>query len=189
MKGFLLVVLFLPAAANADIYFELSAEQGGETYASAERSGYYYTAFTTEDEVNLGGGLKLALGIENVVGEDKDRTLSFSLGFIRRRLDASNGDADFDVITFDSIYSWLFEKHQFGAGASYHIGPEFSSDIDGFAPVKIEFDDAIGLILQYRYELTPGFHFGIRLTEMDYETDEISDDATSIGLFFVYSPE
>ncbi len=183
------MVLFLPAAACADIYFELSAEEGGETYASAERSGYYYGAFTTEDEVNLGGGLKLALGIENAVGEEKDRTLSFALGFIRRRLDASNGDADFDVITFDSIYSWLFEKHQLGAGVSYHIGPEFKSDIDGFAPVKIEFDDAIGLILQYRYAITPDFQFGIRLTEMDYQTDEISDDASSIGLFIAYSPE
>jgi len=172
---------------NAGIYFELSAERGGETYASAERSVTYIEEFTTDDEVNLGGGLKIALGIENALGENKNKALSFSLGFIRRRLDASNGDADFDVVTFDSIYSWINQKHQFGVGATFHLGPEFKSDIDGFTPVRIEFDDALGLILQYRFELTPGFHIGVRLTEMDYETDGISDDASSIGLYFAYA--
>lgn len=186
---FLFAFLLLPTMANAGIYFELSAERGGETYASAERTVYYYEEFTTESDVNLGGGLKLALGIENALGENEDAALSFSLGFIRRRLDASNGDADFDVVTFDSIYSWINQKHQFGVGATFHLGPEFKADIDGFTPVRIEFDDALGLILQYRYELTPGFHIGARLTEMDYKTDGITDDASSIGLFFAYAPK
>ncbi len=189
MKALLFMLLFLPVAADAGLYFEMSGEEGGETYASAERSGFYYSAFTTTDEVNLGGGLKLALGVENAIGEAKDRSWSLSMGFIRRRLDASNGDADFDVVTADAIHSWRFDSHQFGVGASYHLNPEFRSKIDGFAPVEIKFDNALGLILQYRYELTPGFSLGIRLTEMDYEASGISDDASSIGLFLSYSAQ
>ncbi len=130
----------------------MSVEEGGETYATAEGTASYsgYN-FTRQSDVNLGGGLKLALGVENIIGESEDedtaKVLSYSIGFIRRRLDASNGDASFDVFTVDAIFNWLSRNHQVGVGASLHLSPEFESEIDGFSPVKIEFDDALGLIL------------------------------------------
>ena len=183
----------LAEAVEADAYFELSVEEGGETYASASGSASYLgSEFTRESDVNLGGGLKLAFGAEGFIGEtdseDSARSLSFAVGFIRRRLDASNGDASFDVVTLDAIHNWLYRKHHVGVGASWHINPKFESEIDGFAPVRIKFDDAPGLILQYRYQLYPGFHLGLRFTEMEYEDGAVSDDASSIGLFFAYAP-
>ncbi|WP_372742926.1 hypothetical protein [Neptunomonas sp.] len=196
MKRFscLFVFLFLPEAVYSDTYFELSVEEGGETYASAEGpASYSGYDFTRESDVNLGGGLKLAIGAENFIGEsegeDAAKALTYSIGFIRRRLDASNGDASFDVFTVDAIFNWLYRNHQVGIGASLHLNPKFESEIDGFSPVNIKFDDALGLVLQYRYQLFPGFLLGIRLTEMEYEAGSIADDASSIGLFFAYAPK
>ncbi len=74
------------------------------------------------------------------------------------------------------------DSHRFGIGASYHIGPTYKDDIVGLAPLKIDFDDALGLILQYSYAVSSGFQIGARFTQMDYEANGASLDASSFGI-------
>ena len=185
----ILIVLFLlslPGTVQSEIYFEIALEGGGETFATAESSNDYYSF---DEDLNIGGGFKFAVGILKIVGENDGGSISLALGYLWNSIDADNGDADFSTITLDAIYNFRLNQHRLGIGPSYHIGPEYHDDIDGFAKTNIDFDDSLGLILQYSYEMTPGFYFGIRRTEMDYEAHGVSADASSTGLFFVLAGE
>lgn len=170
-----------PGPVKAGFYFELGFENGGDTLASVSGSDSFLGDY--ERDLDIGGGGKLAIGIHNILGENKDRSLSFALGYLSDSIDASNGDADYDTVTFDAIYVFHFEAHGFGLGASYHIGPEYKDKTDGQPSIKLEFDDALGLVMQYSYAVSPVFHVGLRYTEMDYEINDVELDASSFGIF------
>lgn len=172
IKLLLPVILLLSSNAYAELYFELAIEGGGETLVET----------TSVDEINAGSGIKFAAGVQNVISED-GRTLSLSLGYLFDSIDARNGTADFDTLTFDAIYSIPSVNHRFGFGLSYHIGPTYKDDVDGFARFKADFDDALGFALQYGYALGSGFQLGARYTLMDYEINNVTVDADSFGIF------
>ena len=164
--------LLLSSNAYAELYFELDLEGGGDTLAGT----------TTGQNINVGGGIKIALGIQNEIGENGE-SLSLSLGYLFDNIDAFNGTAEIDAFTFDAIYSIRREPHRFGIGGSYHLGPTYEDNILGSSPLKIEFDDTFGLILQYSYSINSGFQIGARLTSMDYKVSGLSLDAGSFGIF------
>ena len=174
MIKFLFPLFFLLSSnAYAELYFELDLEGGGDTLIGS----------TAGQNINVGGGIKFALGVQNVIGENGE-SLSLSLGYLFDNLDAFNGTAEIDVITFDAIYSIQSERHRFGIGGSYHLGPTYEDDVFGFLPLKVDFDDAFGLILQYSYSLYSGFQIGARFTIMDYKVSGLTLDAGSFGIFF-----
>ncbi len=173
-------LLLIIGIAKAELFFEGSIEGGGETFATAESSNDFYSF---DDDLNIGGGTKVAIGIQNMVGEEALGSLSLALGYIWDRIDADNGDADFSTVTFDVIYIRHFNKHRLGIGASYHIGPEYEEDIDGSIPFDLDFDDSLGFILKYGYEINQGLQIGARYTVMEYEFNDIDVDADSFGLF------
>lgn len=165
------ILLTLASSAQAELYYELGIEGGGDTLVS-----------TPSYFISAGGGFKFALGVQKEVGEFGD-SLSLSLGYLFDDLEASNGTAEINTITLDAIYSIQVDRHRFGIGGSYHIGPTYKDDIAGFSPLEIEFDDALGLILQYGYTFSNGIQVGARLTEMTYEANGLSLDAGSFGIF------
>ena len=181
----LLIILFVPQISSGGVYLEFSIEGGGDTLISAEGDNDYFGSY--DQDLNAGGGGKLAIGIHNIFGENNDRSLFLSLGYLSDSIDASNGDAEIDAVTFDAIYGFHFDSHRLGIGASYHIGPEYEEDLDGFPSFSVEFDDALGAVIQYTYAYTPAFQFGVRYTEMDYEVDSFTLDASSIGLLIAYT--
>ena len=178
MKHYITAVMLflLPGLGHAELYFELALEGGGETLARSSDG----------LELNAGGGIKFAGGVINNFGENNHSRLSLALGYLSDSIDASNGEGDLDSFTFDAIYSRLFHLHRLGVGLSYHIGPEYSDSVDGFGSTRIEFDDALGIILQYGYALTPGFQLGARYTLMDYKANGLSIDADSFGVFLAF---
>jgi len=180
----ILILLFIPGISIGGVYLEFSFESGGDTLISAEQHSIYGPY---DRDLDVGGGAKLAIGVHNIFGENNDRSLILSLGYLQNSIDASNGDADYDTVTFDAIYGFHFNSHRLGIGATYHIGPEYKEDIDGFPSLTVEFDDAPGLIIQYTYAYTPAFQFGLRLTEMDYEVGDVTLDASSAGIFLAYT--
>ena len=172
-KFIVTVILFtLVSSAQAELYLELGYEGGGDTLIST----------TLGEDINAGGGVNYVIGIQNKVGEKGD-SLSLSLGYMIQSMDASNGTAEISTLTFDAIYSIPKDVHRFGIGASYHMGPTYKDNIAGFSPLKIEFDNALGLVLQYSYAFSPRFQIGARITEMDYEVNGLSLDAGSFGIF------
>jgi hypothetical protein len=171
-KILLLFLLLLSSTAEADLYFELSVEGGGDTLIGS----------SSGEDINAGGGIKFAGGVQNEVS-DTGNILSFSVGYLFDSIDAVNGSAEIDTMTFDAIYTVHRGDHRFGIGGSYHIGPTYEDDIAGFAPLKIEFDDAIGMLFQYGYSVSHNFQVGARLTRMSYELNGSSIDADSFGVF------
>ena len=170
------VILFtLTSAPRAEPYFELGVDFGGDTLISTSGDVFTY-------ELNAGGGLQFALGVKNEVGENGE-LLSFSLGYSYENLHASNGTAKISTTSIDAIYSIKRNDHRFGIGASYHIGPTYKEDFSGFSPVRINFDDALGLILQYSIGADSGYQLVVRYTLMDYEANGVSLDANSYGIF------
>lgn len=182
---FLLIILFVSQISIGGVYLEFSIEGGGDTLISAEGDHDYYGSY--EHDLNAGGGGKLAIGYHDIFGENNDRSLMLSLGYLSDSIDARDGDADLDTVTLDAIYGFHFGSHRLGVGASYHIGPEYKDDLDGFPPFSVEFDNALGVIIQYTYAYTPAFQFGLRLTEMDYEVGNVTLDASSVGLLVAYT--
>jgi hypothetical protein len=166
------ILLALASTAQAEIYYELGIERGGDTLIGT----------VSGQDINAGGGVKFALGVQNEVGEN-GKSLSLSLGYLFDNIEASDGTAEISTFTFDAIYSIQKDRHRFGIGGSYHIGPTYEDDIAGFSPSKVDFDNALGFILQYSYTVSPGFQIGARLTEMDYEVNGFSLDAGSFGIF------
>ena len=140
------ILLTLASTAQAELYLELGYEIGGDTLIST----------TSGADINAGGGVNYVIGIQNKVGEN-GKSLSLSLGYMIQSMDASNGTAGISTRTFDAIYSIPKDIHRFDIGASYHSSPTYKDNIAGLSPLKIEFDNAWGLILQYSFARNPGF--------------------------------
>jgi hypothetical protein len=166
------ILLTVASTAQAELYLELGYEGGGDTLIST----------TAGEDVNAGGGINYVIGVQNEVGEN-GRSVSLALGYMIQSIDASDGTAEISTLTLDAIYSIPVDRHRFGAGVSYHINPTYKDNIVGFSPLKIDFDNALGLVLQYSYAYSPRFQIGARLTEMDYEVNGLSLDAGSFGIF------
>ena len=169
--AFLCLVIF-PCIATAEVYAEFGFESGGETLGS-----------TSEEDLNLAGGMRLALGIQSYIGGFDDVGLLFSVGYLYDEIEASNGTAQVDATVLEFIYFRNFGPHQIGTGGSYHINPRYKQNLDGFSRLNISFDDSLGFQLRYSYSFSEAFSAGARYTVMDYETDGSSLDADSLGIF------
>lgn len=158
---------------QADLYVEIAFEGGGDDLIGTN----------TGDELSAGGGVKIAAGVQNTVNEEGTASIRLSVGYLFDDIDAANGSADIDTMTFDAIYAIHSGPHTFGFGATMHIEPEYKDNVSGFVPLNIQFDDAYGVVLQYGYHITHGLEFGARLTNMDYESRNISINADSFGIY------
>jgi len=168
----LVAVLAWSGALHADLYLELGFDSGGDRLAST----------TTGDSINAGGGVKFAIGTQNRLG-DGSTAIRFAAGYLFDSLDAIDGSADFSAITLDGVYLMDSGPHTFGIGATWHMSPEYSQTGGGYADIDIKFDDAVGLLLEYGYSFDNGFKVGARYTDLNYDANNISLDASSFGLF------
>ena len=158
---------------QADFYAEMSLEGGGDDIIGT----------TSGETISAGGGLKFALGIQNPINDAGSASIRLVLGYLFDSIDAANGDAEIDTLTFDAMYIIHSAAHSFGLGATMHLSPEYSDNIAGFAPLKIEFDDAFGVVFQYGYHFIPGLEIGVRLSDLDYEAGNARIDAGSFGFY------
>jgi hypothetical protein len=167
------ILLTLASSAQAEVYFELGIEGGGVPIVTTDRG-----------DINPGGGFKIAMGVQNGVGENGDK-LSIALGYIFDGVGETSfwyepSPYEFSTITLDAIYTIGIDSHRFGIGGSYHIGPTINDNVLSSA---LDFDDALGLILQYSYTFADRFQIGARLTSMDYKVSGLTADASSFGIF------
>ena len=64
----------------------------------------------------------------------------------------------------------------------YDMNPEWELCINSCATEK--FDDAVGVILEFDYTLSDTGFWGLRYTNVDYETGSATVDASNIRLHF-----
>ena len=159
--------------ARADLYLEISAEAGGDELISTN----------TTDSISAGGGIKLAIGVQTPVNYDGSTLIRLSAGYLFDNILAYNGEADFSAVTFDAMLINYLGPHALGVGLTTHLSPEYSDDVIGYNPEFIEYDDALGVVLQYSFQFRNGLELGARITDLTYESGSIKQDAGSIGIF------
>ncbi len=164
--------LLVSIPAQADPYLELGIDSGGDELA----------ATTVGDSISAGGGVKLLIGSINTL-EDGSTALRFDAGYLFDSLDAVDGSADSSAILLEGVYLINSGPHTFGIGVSAHLSPEYKQRGGGYPDLDIKFDDTAGLLLEYGYQLSPGFTLGVRYTDLTYKANNIELDASSVGLF------
>lgn len=165
-------ILFI-GTAQADLYLELGINGGGEDLVQT----------TTGDSVTAGGGIKFAAGIQNPV-QDGDASVRIAVGYIFDSVDAADGEADIDALTLDAMYLVNSGKHIFGIGGTLHMNPEFTITSNTLGSLKLEFDNAAGLALQYGYRISDNTELGVTYNDLTYSVNNVDFDAGSVGLYF-----
>jgi len=200
MKLFLLVfvLFFSPARAYADIFFELGLESGDETLISTDAS--FDNGYESSEKVDAGGGIKIAIGYQHFLKENKNRSLSFIVGDLSDNADSDSVDAEFEVKTFDVIYNRYLDSahsrrynvnyiYQTGIGITYHVDPEYSEKSDGVS-TGVDYEDSLGLVfLIYSNLAFKGVGSGFKLTLMEYEAEGKNIDANSLGFFLTFGQD
>ena len=167
-----LLALALAPPASAELYLEAALEGGGDTLARS----------SLDDELSAGGGIKLAIGAQNWLDDAGSSSLRFSVGYQWDDVSGRNGSAELDTMTFDAVYLINSGPHSFGVGAVWHASPRYRATVDGIT-TSVDFDDAIGPVLQYGYRFSPGLELGFRFSDLEYTGSGRTLDAGSFGVY------
>jgi hypothetical protein len=170
--GVLVLALFIATSANAELYLEASVEGGGEELIGTSHGDNLYT----------GGGFRIAAGIQQPLAHSPS-TLRLTLGYLSDSVSASNGYAEMDALTFDALYMVETGPHRLGLGPTVHMSPRYRDNVNGYTPLELEFDNAVGLLVQYGYQPFPGLEIGARVTSIEYRNPSTRLDAGSFGVY------
>ena len=100
-----------------------------------------------------------------------------TIGYHFDEVSADNGDITFERYPLELIPFYNFRNHRIGAGLSYHLSPEL--DLKELGGSKVEFDDALGWLIEYDYSFSGwrsgGFVLGARYLWIDYQVEKVDD--------------
>ncbi|MFN4291596.1 MAG: outer membrane beta-barrel protein [Permianibacter sp.] len=145
------------------------------------------------DSSRAGGYTRLTVGGEIAIG-DTPFSVQIGAGLLRDGL-TSNVDSSKSVFkrkVLEVIPFWNFDRHRLGVGAAAHLEPTFYFNPDGPGSFSEEFDDAVGLVVQYDIRYDQNISVGARYTYINYESAEegASDEeirGNSVGLHVTYA--
>ena len=135
-----------------------------------------------DGEVRAGGLVLLGVGIDHQFGNNWE--VQATVNYLFDGADADNGDVFFSRWPLDLLAFYRNGNHRFGGGLTYHLNPEFEVDLDYVPERTIDFDDALGFVLEYDYFIMPQLSVGVRGTLIDYEASDFDDEVSgnSIGV-------
>jgi len=120
-----------------------------------------------------------------------------SVGYHVDSVSADNDEVYFARVPLEAIAFYNFGHHRLGAGFSQHLDPKL--DLKDAGGPKVEFEDALGSLIQYDYSFSGwnsnGVLVGVRYMWIEYEINEIdgtrvnggSDiDGNHVGVHFSY---
>lgn len=126
----------------------------------------------------------MAVGYRYFFEEDNTQDLSLSLGCLWE----SNFEEKTSAKILEGTYTQHHELHRLGIGLAYHFGPRYEEEISDFTTIRLDFDDALGVVFKYGYLIRqPNWLLGIRYTIIDYETGGEYVDASSLGIYVLKS--
>jgi len=174
------MITFIVTAANAqengsrmDWFVGFGLTHGGDELAEVEVS--YYDD-THDEDLRAGELITIAAGIV-IYFPLPSWSLQTSIGYHSDEVGDYDDDIKFDRYPLELIPFYNFGNHRLGAGLSYHLSPELNlKDIGG---PKVEFDDALGWLVEYDYSFSGwengGVVLGIRYLWIDYEVEKVSN--------------
>jgi len=158
-----------------------AADFGGDTLVTVVFTDGSRASIKANELLSLGAGV-------SIVNQAGDIEAEVSLSYKFALISASNGDVTFSRWPIDALVFYRLPELRLGGGLTYHINPKLSGS--GVASgLDASFDDALGLLLQADYRVTPKINLGIRYTSLDYKLHVGGATATarSNGVGVVFS--
>jgi hypothetical protein len=167
-----------PQPSTTHLVLTLGVGTGGDKLAEVEYD------HGDDGEVRGGGLLLAGVGVNHQF--DNNWEVQATLNYLYDGADADNGDVSFTRWPIDLLAFYRAGNHRFGGGLTYHMNPEFEIDVDYVADGTVDFDDALGFVLEYDYFFTENLSLGVRGTVIDYEASDVDEEISgnSIGLVF-----
>ena len=174
-----------------DWFVGFGLTHGGDELAEVE---VYYDDDSHDEDLRAGELITIAAGIV-VYFPMPSWSLQTSIGYHTDDVGDYNDDIKFDRYPLELIPFYNFRNHRLGAGLSYHLSPEL--DLKEIGGPKVEFDDALGWLVEYDYSFSGwengGFALGVRYLWIDYEAEKTSNirgpssvDGNHIGIHVDY---
>ncbi|MGI9302427.1 MAG: hypothetical protein ACR2RB_06950 [Gammaproteobacteria bacterium] len=140
-----------------------------------------FTDGSTED-IQAGELIHLAAGLDFPTSPANEALRTeVSIGWEFDRADAVNGEVEWERYPLELLQFYSLGYWRFGGGATYHINPTL--DGEGFAgSVDLEFDDALGFVVQADVAVGPYIDLGARFTSIEYSAGGVDVDGNSFGV-------
>jgi hypothetical protein len=155
-------------------------DAGGETLATV--------VFTSGDRENIkanegfyvGGGAA-------ILDEARSMEYQVTVAYKFELIDANNGDVEWTRIPLEALAFYRFTRVRVGGGLAYHLNPRLEgSGVVGGLDVK--FKNALGLVLQADWLITPKIALGARYTALEYDAKSpATGSAKSNGVGVAFS--
>ncbi len=138
----------------------------------------------SDQTINAGGMLQFGAGIliDTLAGSSVHQT-QLTINWKFDTTNASNGEVIWDRYPLELMQFYNTELFRIGAGASYHLNPSVTTS--GFASGNdLDFDNALGLVVELDYKLSEKGFIGVRFTNIEYQVSNSSAtiDGDSVGV-------
>ena len=205
------VKLLLPVVALSIANIAV-ADEGVETEKAAESKALAFglqasfgvggdTVITDADVETLDAGDNFSFGGYVIKPElISDLSGKLAVNIISGSKSYSDAEEDLDRTSIDFLLIKEIDSFSFGAGLTYHLNPSHELATDNNGTKKVDYDSALGLILEATKTLDNGFTFGVQYTNIEYsggkensndnslvaslETVDASNIAFSVGYSF-----
>jgi hypothetical protein len=177
---------FPPAQYDGKMKWILAAGlQGG---GDALQSVVDVSTGDTVEKLRAGGYFALRVGAVLPLGEQKNWSLETTVGYLYDEISSNinvNDNAKFERTTVEVIPFYNFGRHRIGIGLTYHISPKFEQTAS-VGNLEVEFDDALGGVVQYDVRYDKWISAGIRAGFIQYDYTGGSVDAPFFGIHLNY---
>lgn len=163
-------------AAEVRPIFKAGADFGGDTLFTATFASGETSSIDANEGLHVAGGASIGTGIENLEVEA-------SIGIKYTAINATNGDVTWTRYPVEALVFYRFPQFRLGGGPTYHLNPKLKgSGVAGGLNVNI--DDAVGVVLQADWLITPKIALGGRYTILDYKANGVSIKSSGFGISF-----
>ncbi|MBI1423573.1 MAG: hypothetical protein GC149_08925 [Gammaproteobacteria bacterium] len=167
--------------AWSDVHFLLEAgvHTGGDELI--------HVTFSDGSTASIKGGSLVTLGAGLAANITDKLELRFVENYKADSVNASNGSIDFTRWVSNLLLLYRVDKWKLGGGLTHHRNIKLKGD--GVASVlNVNFDDAVGTVLEADYQFGPHAYFGGQYTNIKYPVTGLSSkvDGSSIGVVIGY---
>jgi hypothetical protein len=168
-------------AAEVRPMIKAGYDAGGDTLVVVVFSDGSRESIKANEGLFLGGGI-------SILNEARDIEAEISLTYKFQLITASNGDVTWSRLPLDALVFYRLPAVRLGGGLTYHMGPELKGS-GVVSSLDVNFDDALGVILQADYRVSEKISLGLRYTSLDYKVriGGVSATAKSNGVGVVFS--
>jgi hypothetical protein len=165
-----------PAASDFQFLFTLGVTSGGDKLAEIEYE------HGSDRDIKAGGLLLFGAGFDYQFGNNWE--IQSTINYQFDRADADNGDVEFERFPLDVLGFYRNGSHRFGGGITYHMNPKYSIDVDNGVSGDVDFDDALGLVVEYDYFFSQNVSLGVRYTDIEYDASDFNEtiDGSHFGI-------